>query len=68
MPTMNDLVEDWIQIRSTLQRQLKLLESGELRSGGATLDATTTSTIIRLKSWINELNALLKEYARDNRT
>jgi hypothetical protein len=27
MSAMSDLIEDWIQIRSTLQRQLKTLES-----------------------------------------
>ena len=68
MATTNDLVEEWIQIRATVQRQLKMLESGEMHSGGATLESTTGATITRLKSWISDLNALLKEYARDNRT
>ena len=27
--TTNDLIEDWIQIRATLQRQVRMLESGE---------------------------------------
>jgi len=26
MTTINDLIEDWIQMRATLQRQLKALE------------------------------------------
>jgi hypothetical protein len=64
MATINDLVEDWIQIRSTLQRQVKMLESGQILTGTATLDSTTTDTVVRLKSWIDELNALLKRHVR----
>ncbi len=63
MAIVNDLVEDWIEIRSKLQRQLKMLESGET----AISDATTQATIARVKSWIGDLNALLKEYARADR-
>ena len=32
MSAMSDLIEDWIQIRSTLQRQLKTLESNQGQS------------------------------------
>jgi hypothetical protein len=35
MSAMSDLIEDWIQIRSTLQRQLKTLDSNQ---GQGTLD------------------------------
>lgn len=63
MPTINDLVEDWIAMRSTLQRQLKMLESGEMRTGGAISDSTTKATIVRVKEWIEQLTTLLKEYA-----
>ena len=30
MTAITDLIEDWIQMRSTLQRQLKMLESSEM--------------------------------------
>ncbi len=63
-------------MRSKLQRQLKMLEFGEMSMGTAasgTTEATiirlkTEATIIRLKKWIDELNALLKEYTRADRT
>ena len=68
MATVHDFVEDWIEMRSKLQRQLKMLESGEMRAGTAVLGSTTESTIIRIKKWIDELNALLKEYAGADRS
>jgi hypothetical protein len=64
MATVKDLVEDWIKIRSTLQRQLEMLESGQMHTGPHLSDARTKETIVRIKKWIGELNALLKEYAR----
>ena len=57
--TTNDLIEDWIQIRATLQRQVRMLESGESHGSDA-----TAATIAHLKTCISELNALLKEYSR----
>jgi hypothetical protein len=59
MVVINDLVEDWIQIRSTLQRQLKMLQSESDIS-----ESARNATIARIKSAIEEMNALLKEYAR----
>ena len=64
MATVKDLVEDWIEIRSTLQRHLEMLESGQMDMGTHLSDITTKETIVRIKAWIGELNALLKEYAR----
>ena len=64
MTTVKDLVEDWIEIRSILQRQLAMLESGQMHLGTHLSDTTTKETIVRIKAWISELNALLKEYAR----
>jgi hypothetical protein len=64
MATVKDLVEDWIEIRSMLQRQLEMLESGQVDTGTRISDTTTKETIVRIKTWIGELNALLKEYAR----
>jgi cob(I)alamin adenosyltransferase len=64
MAEIKHLIEEWIQIRATLQRQVKMLESGELHTGTNFPDRTTQETITRLKGWINELNALLKEFSR----
>ena len=64
MTTVIDFVEDWIEIRAKLQRQLKMLQSGEMRTGNAATGDTTAATIQRIKSWIDELNGLLKEYSR----
>jgi hypothetical protein len=64
MATVKDLVEDWIEIRSMLQRQLEMLESGQMDMGTHLSDITTKEAIVRIKAWIGELNALLKEYAR----
>ena len=64
MVAINDLVEDWIQIRSTLQRQLKMLQSGEAWSKSYISENEKTATIARIKGCIEEMNALLKEYAR----
>ncbi len=67
MAIVHEFVEDWIEIRSKLQRQLKLLESGKMGTGTNVIASTTEATIIRLKKWITELNELLKEYAQADR-
>jgi hypothetical protein len=64
MTEIKHLIEEWIEIRATLQRQLKMLESGDLRTGADLSDSATQATIARIKHWIDELNALLKEFAR----
>ena len=64
MPTVKDLVEDWIEIRSTLQRQLEMRESGQMHMGTHLSDTTMKATIVRIMTWIGELSALLKKYAR----
>ena len=68
MAIIHDFVEDWIEMRSKLQRQLKLLEFGKTDTGSNVIGGTTEATIIRLKKWIDELNDLLKEYAHADRT
>ena len=62
MTAITDLIEDWIQMRSTLQRQLKMLESSEY-AGDKISDSTIGDTIVRVRRCIDELNSLLKEYA-----
>ncbi len=64
MTVIHDLVEDWIKIRSTLQRQLKMLQSGEAPSESYISENEKSATIARIKACIDEMNALLKEYAR----
>ena len=66
MLTTVDLVEDWIGIRVTLQKQLKALEAGEMRTGADDLDARTGMIGARLKTIVAELTELLKEHARDS--
>jgi hypothetical protein len=64
MVTATDLIEDWIEMRSKLQRQLKVLEAGEMYKGDKISGSTTTATVARLKKCVSELNELLKEYGR----
>ena len=64
MVAINDLVEDWIQIRSTLQRHLKMLHSSDAFSESDVSESAREATIARIKGCVEEMNALLKEYAR----
>ena len=64
MTEIKHLIEEWIEIRATLQRQLKTLESGERRTGVDISDSATRATIARIKQWIEELNSLLKAFSR----
>ena len=68
MAVIHDFVEDWIEMRSKLQRQLRLIESGKMGTGADVVGSTTEATKIRIKKWIDELNDLLKEYANADRT
>jgi hypothetical protein len=68
MISTNDLVEDWIQVRTILQRQLKQLEPGPAQAGNEAPDSRTKATAARVKTCIDELNALLKDYATAPRT
>ncbi len=68
MTIVHDFVEEWIEIRAKLQRQLKLLESGEKGAGTAAIGSSTEATVSRLRKWIEELNGLLKECAHADRT
>ncbi len=61
--TINDLIEEWIQIRTTLQRQITALESGKLPAGTNVVESSIEDTIVRLKGWVGELNKLLKQFS-----
>ena len=62
MSAMSDLIEDWIQIRSTLQRQLKTLDSNEGQGPIDIPDEMREMTVNHIKQWIADINSLLKEY------
>jgi hypothetical protein len=62
MSAMSDLIEDWIQIRSTLQRQLKTLDSTESQRQLDIPDGMRETTVNQIKQWIADINSLLKEY------
>lgn len=66
MATVHDFVEEWIEIRAKLQRQLKPIDQAA-GSSAAQNSATTTATV-RIKKCIEELNALLKEHVAADRT
>jgi hypothetical protein len=68
MATIHDLIEDWIQIRSTLQRQLKQLESGDINPDLMVPKDAGETAAIRVRKCVEELNALLKEYSGADRT
>ena len=61
MSAMSDLIEDWIQIRSTLQRQLKTLESNQDQGPVDIPDETREMTVNHIKQWVADINSLLKE-------
>jgi hypothetical protein len=62
MTAMSDLIEDWIQIRSTLQRQLKTLESNQDQGPVDIPDEMREMTVNHIKQWVADINSLLKEY------
>jgi hypothetical protein len=62
MSAMSDLIEDWIQIRSTLQRQLKTLESNQDQGPVDIPDEMREMTVNHIKQWVADINSLLKEY------
>lgn len=68
MTTVHDFVEEWIEIRAKLQRQLKAHDTGEAGGGVATMQSAATETGARIKKCIAELNALLKEHAAADKT
>src|SRR5436305_4676653 len=62
MSAMSDLIEDWIQIRSTLQRQLEMLDSNETQGNLDISDGMRETTINHIKQWVAGITSLLKEY------
>jgi len=62
-----DLIEDWIEMRATLKRQLEMLKSGQMHTGTDLPNTTTKAAITRVEACIGELNALLKEYSHAQR-
>lgn len=62
MPTIDDLIADWKRMRADLERQLELLESGKMGTGGRVIRSTTSQTITRVRRFIAELDDLLSEH------
>jgi hypothetical protein len=63
MTLINDLIEDWIQIRSTLQRHIRMLEAEKEQNGTDIYGAKIDDTVGHLKAWVSALNKLLKEHS-----
>jgi hypothetical protein len=57
MSAMSDLIEDWIQIRSTLQRQLKTLDSNEGQGPVDIPDEMREMTVNHIKQWVFGVSA-----------
>ena len=68
MVNLKDLIEDWIQMRSTLQQQAKVFKAGEMRFEGILPDSSMESVIAHIENCIAELNSLLKKFAGTNWT
>jgi len=62
--TLKDQIEEWIEMRAKLQKQVKALEAGELQGGPKSINAATQTTVSHIKNCISELNKLLKEHPR----
>ena len=62
MVTLKDLHEDWIQARTALKRQLKLLETEQIFRGSELSEDVRKAIAVRLKNAVAEYDALLKEY------
>jgi hypothetical protein len=60
---MDAVIESWKERRRMLARQLRMLESGEMRTGTTVLNVHTEQDIQRLRSWIAELDELLTEHS-----
>src|SRR3954447_2785584 len=60
MSAMSDLIEDWIQIRSTLQRQLKTLDSNQGQAPLDIPDEMRETTVNHIQQWVADINSLLK--------
>jgi hypothetical protein len=62
MVTIRELAEDWIQGRSALKRQLKLLEEDSVFPQSGLSEDARKAISLRLKIAISEFDGLLKEY------
>ena len=62
--TVTDLIEELIEMRSKLQKQMKVFGAGGIQGGDKSRSAATQITTLHLKNCISELNKLLKEHAQ----
>ncbi|SFK39264.1 hypothetical protein [Methylocapsa palsarum] len=68
MTPEHEFIEDLIEIRSKLKKQLGLIEAGKMGTGGAVAASASEATKARLKRLIEDFNDLLKENASADRT
>jgi len=61
MPTIRYLIDDWIEMRATLKRQLELLETGQIHTGTDFSNARMQAAISKLTDCIVAIDALLEE-------
>jgi hypothetical protein len=64
MASVDDLIADWEQMRSTLKKQLDLLESRKMRTGVQIIGAATTKTIEHMKYFLAELETVIAKASR----
>ena len=60
---LDQLIASWKARRAMLESQLEMLKSGEMNSGTNMSRVLTEQDIQRLRSQINELDALLAEHS-----
>jgi uncharacterized protein with von Willebrand factor type A (vWA) domain len=63
MKLEHEFIEDLIEMRSRLKKQLGLIEAGKMGTGGTVIGGATDAVKARLKTVIDELNDLLKKNA-----
>ena len=64
MISTEDLMADWITVRTTLKRQLTYLKSGhEVRVPGFDAAQATADMVARVESCLGEIERLLKTYS-----
>lgn len=62
MVTADDLAADWKRMRHALRRQLVLIETGKMRTGGRISNGTTSQTLERIRRFLAELDLLLANH------
>jgi hypothetical protein len=64
MSGLDVLLTSWRSRRAMLAEQLRMLESGKMHTGTDVLGNMTQQDILRTRSWIAELDALIAENSK----